>query len=132
VVSALRPCRSAADIIARCIEPGSKLNWWKNAGVDAINFARQLWIETHPLRALATSETDGGPLALAVAAKPNLDADVPKKVKERITKTNPDNRSSDMTSLQQIESNRRNASKAPVQRRKAASSGSLEMQFAMD
>jgi len=32
-----------------------ELNWWKTAGIDAIDIARELWSETHPLRNLAST-----------------------------------------------------------------------------
>jgi len=36
---------------------GVESNWWKNASVDATGIARELWIETHPLRTRAGPPT---------------------------------------------------------------------------
>ena len=64
---------------------GNEADWWKNAGFDATVTARKLWLETHPLRDLASrSEAPEG--SLADTAKPNLGAPVPNNVRERIAK----------------------------------------------
>jgi ERF superfamily len=34
---------------------GIELNWWKTAGIDAIDVARELWSETHPIRPTSTT-----------------------------------------------------------------------------
>ena len=42
---------------------GKEIDWWGRTGIEPIDIARRLWLETHPL-AISASRADGGSAAL--------------------------------------------------------------------
>jgi hypothetical protein len=49
-------CRSHHRELHRCGDEGS---WWQNAGIDPLTVAGALWLETHPLRTMENTATNG-------------------------------------------------------------------------
>ena len=94
---------------------GDEASWWERVRVDAIAMARKLWTQTHPVRA-STAGTNADVVAPTIsttreAANSNLDPQVSKptsgsQIEARSEYVLP------MTSLKQIEANRRNALKS--------------------
>ena len=95
-------CRGHHREVQRC---GDEAAWWKCAGVDPILSAQALWLETHPLPK-GEEETEV-PLPLPVFATIEMAPSVIRRLAITAQTT-----SRPVTSLRQIESNRRNALKS--------------------
>ena len=89
---------------------GLEQKWWSTVGIDATAVARKLWIETSSASSLLVRQGNAG--CPGYRRNECNRSRWTQSRKGRFDETNPDFGLSNMTSLRQIESNRRNAVKA--------------------
>jgi len=63
---------------------GKEVDWWARIGIEPIDIARRLWIETHPLMGSA-SHPDGASAALET--KPPVDKSTTTAVPQQVKRT---------------------------------------------
>ncbi len=66
---------------------GEEASWWSKAGIDAIGAARELWVETHPLRSVAEAPNpDQSMVARAATSDSTSVPRLPNSTRNRKTK----------------------------------------------
>jgi hypothetical protein len=66
---------------------GKEVDWWVRTGIEPIDFARKLWLETHPLAIPAScADGDGAAAEINLSTHENEPTAVPKRRPAEITK----------------------------------------------